>query len=93
MGLSERLEVWVQSKYAKKGMEFTSFDNLLVKFWLKVFPKLVLIPIVFFVMRWFLVDYLLAKKGFETTICYVAIILVLKPMIVDVFKNMFELRK
>lgn len=93
MKLSERIEEWIKAKYVKKNVEFTPFDNILVKFWIKVFPKLVLIPVLFYVMKWFLIDYVLATKGFEIAVMYIAIILVLRPMIVDVFKNMIELRR
>lgn len=93
MRLSDRIEEWVKHLYAKRGVEFTPFDNVLVKFWVKVFPKLILIPVLFYVLRWFLIDYILAKKGFEIAVMYIAIILVLRPMIVDVFKNMIELRR
>lgn len=83
--LAERFINFMKRKYEKKNLDWNRSDNIIWGFWSKVFPILILIPIMFFALKYLLIDYLLANKGFEKTIMYIAIILIIRPMIMDFF--------
>ena len=80
------------NQFAKRGKTFTIYDKILAKFWIYVFPRIILIPILFYGMKKLLIDWLYASKGFEITIIYLAIIIVIRPLIMDAILQMFKLR-
>jgi len=91
--IAERFMNWIQSKYAKKDIAWERGDQIIWGFWSYLFPTLIAIPLLFWLMKWFVIDILLAKRGFEEMVAYGIIILVLRPMIFDLIHKFLEFRK
>lgn len=83
----------MKRKYEKKDLEWKKSDDIIWKFWAYVFPILILIPILFWALKKLMIDYLLAKKGFETAIMYLAIILIIRPMIMEAITRILKFRE
>jgi len=84
---------WIKNKYIKKGLEWNRSDDITWKFWAYVFPFLILIPLLFWALKKLIIDYLLAKKGFNTMVAYAIIILILRPMIMDFFVKLMTFKE
>lgn len=90
--LAEKVEEKIMKWYEKKGVEYTSWDYVLTRFWTRVCPRIILIPIIFWVFKLVLINFMLTRYGFEKTILYVAIILILRPMFSEMLKSFGELK-
>lgn len=93
MKLSEKFIEWIKGKYIKKGIEWQKSDLIIWSFWTNVFPYIAWIPLLFWMMKKIFIDYFLHKKGFEETIIYLAIILLIRFILMQLFEKISELRK
>lgn len=91
--IAERFVNYMKSKYDKKGLDWNRSDDIIWKFWAYVFPLLAFIPLLFFLMKWFIIDIILAKRGFEEMVAYGIIILIIRPMIMELFTKLLTFRK
>ena len=83
----------MKRRYERKNIKWDRSDDLVWGFWVRIAPIIIWIPILFWLMKWILIDYLLKTKGFETAVMYLAIILIIRPLIMDLFTNIVDLKK
>jgi hypothetical protein len=91
--INDRWIAYMKGKYAKKEIPWEKSDTWVWSFWTLIFPTLSLIPLLFWLLKKFLIDYMLAKKGFETTIIYISIIIVLRPLIFDLVSKILTFKE
>lgn len=84
---------FIRKKYTDKGMEWQKSDDIVFGFWTRIFPYIAWIPILFWILKKIFIDYMLHKKGFEETIIYLAIIIMIRPMITELFTKITNLKK
>ena len=85
MSLKKHLyEKFKQAIYIDRGMKWERSDEVIWKFWFFIFPYLVLIPLFFWLFKYLFITYLLEKKGIGYMIAYAIIIVVMKPIVMDV---------
>lgn len=84
---------YMKRLYIRKGVEFGRQEKILWKFWAYVFPYLVFIPLLFWLLKKVIIDYLLIKKGFETMVAYAIILLIMRPMIMEFFIKVMTFRE
>ena len=90
MAFTDRILDRIMARYEKNGHKFEKIDFIIWKFWLKVFPKIAFIPLVFWVLKKVFIDYMLPHYGFEKTIVYLAIIIMIRPMLSDLLKTILD---
>ena len=82
----------IKSVYLKKGIVWNRSDSLIWGFWAKVFPVLALIPLLFWLLKKLLIDYMLVKYGFERTIIYITILVFIRPILMSLITAFFGLK-
>jgi len=90
--ISESFINYMKRKYEKKDIEWKRSDTIIFSFWTTVFPQLVIIPVVFFLMKFLIIDYLLKKKGFEVMVGYAIIIIVIRPLFLDLITRYLKFK-
>jgi hypothetical protein len=93
MKLSDRFLAWIHSKYDKKGLAWERSDDILWKFWAWVAPTLIWIPILFFLMKYFIIDVILKTQGFEKMIAWGIIFMVIRPTIMDALHKILTFKE
>lgn len=83
----------VHKLYESKNIEWKPSDELVFNYGLKILPILITIPLMFIFLKWIFIDFMLTKKGFETTIIYCFIIIEIKPMILSAIEKMLTFNK
>lgn len=90
--ISDKFTNWMKNKYARKNIQWERSDSIVWGFWTKVFPYIVWIPLLFWLLKKLMIDYLLAKKGFEETIIFIAIMIIIKPLIMETLTKIVTLK-
>ena len=91
--LSTFMTNYMKAKYAKKNISWDFSDELVWNYGMKMLPILIFIPAMFWLLKFMFIDYMLAKKGFEITIIYLAIIMMIKPLIMDLMRTVMTIKK
>jgi len=71
--LYNRFSKWYISKKQIKGLDegkLTPSDERMFRSFFFLLPRLLLIPLLFWFLKWYFIDFLLVKKGFEATLLY-----------------------
>jgi hypothetical protein len=90
MSWKDGLRLKLQGWYEKHNTEWKASDEFL--FWgaTTLLPILIWIPLLYMALRWLFIDYMYVHYGFDKTIIYIAIILMIRPIISDLFKMIAE---
>jgi hypothetical protein len=90
LGLYEKIQDKVIKFYDSRGKKFEPIDAMLLWITCKFLPKIFLILIFYWIMQKVFIGFMLPKYGFEKTILYLAIVLMLRPMLQDIIKISLE---
>ena len=91
--IEERFTARLKTKYAKKGLAWETSDEIFIYFWFKVMPWIVWIPLFFWLLKWTFMDFMYNKYGFEKTIIFLAIIMIVKPTIMEVITKIMTFKE
>ena len=90
--IGDRFVNWIRRKYEKKGIEWNKSDDICWGFWGYVFPIIIFIPILFLLLKKLMIDYLLEQKGFHEMVAYAIIIVIIKPLVFELFTKLSSLK-
>lgn len=84
MTIQQRLMERVKDYYFKNNIPYGTKDKLAFGYIIYIVPSLFFLPAMFFFFKWLFITRLLATKGFEETIIYIAIMMLIRPIIQDI---------
>lgn len=90
MGVYEKVQEKVLAFYDSRGKKFEPIDAFLLWVVIKLLPKILLILAFYWLMQRIFIRYMLPHYGFEKTVLYLAIVLMLRPMLQDIIKITLE---
>jgi hypothetical protein len=90
MGVYEKIKDKVLAFYDSRGKPFEPIDAFLLWVTVKLLPKLAFILFFYWLLQLIFIRFMLPKYGFEKTIVYLVIILLLRPMLQDIIKATLE---
>jgi hypothetical protein len=90
VGLYEKAQDKVMAFYDSRGKKFERIDALLLWITVKLLPKLAFILFSYWLLQLIFIKFMLPHLGFEKTIVYLVIVLLLRPMLQDIIKATLE---
>ena len=93
MKIGEHVMNWIKNIYTKRNVTWDKSDDFVWGFGIHVLPIIIWIPLMFWLLKYAFIDYMYVKYGFEKTIIFIAIIMFVRPMIMDLFTKLLKIKE
>ena len=88
MGIRDKLyHGFMRKVYTDRGLTYSRSDEVVFKIWFYVLPYLLILPLLFWLLRYMFITYLLEKKGLGYLVGYAIIITMIKPMLIEFIRE------
>jgi hypothetical protein len=94
--LYDKFSSWYKGKKKQKNIEngeLTKSDERVFKGVFFLIPRLLLIPALFFFLKWIFIDFYLTKYGFEKTVIYILLYYLIMKMFLDLILEFMKKQK
>jgi len=93
MKIGEHVMNWIKGLYIKRNVAWDKSDDFVWNGVIYVLPMVLWIPLMFWLLKYAFIDYMYVKYGFEKTIIFIAIIMFIRPMIMDLFTKLLKIKE